>query len=76
MAVAKRPLQLDKLGAINSSDFVSYVDRAVAAMDPKSRPIPRVILKELNEIFNRIVATSSFSSVDLRERVRVKYVKR
>jgi DNA ligase 4 len=46
----------------------------MAATDSESRPALSVTLEELDEILDRIVATSSFSSVDLRERVKVKYV--
>jgi DNA ligase-4 len=33
-----------------------------------------VALEELDEILDRIAATSSFSSIDLRERVKAKYM--
>ena len=48
----------------------------MAATDSEPRPGPSVTLEELDEILNRIAATLSFSSVDLRERVKVKYVER
>jgi DNA ligase 4 len=46
----------------------------MAATDSESRPGPSVALEELDEILDRIAATSSFSSVDLRKQVKAKYM--
>jgi DNA ligase-4 len=45
----------------------------MATTDPDPRPGPNVTLEDINEILDRVAATSSFSSIDLRRRVRKKY---
>jgi DNA ligase 4 len=54
-------------------DFASCVKRVISATDPEPRPGPNVTLEKLNEILDRITATSSFSSIDLRKRMKKKY---
>jgi DNA ligase-4 len=54
-------------------DFASCVEHVIAATDPEHRPGPNVTLEELDEILDRIAATSSFSSIDLRRRMKEKY---
>jgi hypothetical protein len=56
-------------------DFASCVKHIMAVTDPEYRPGPNVILEELNEIFDRIAAISSFLFIDLRRRIKKKYVK-
>ncbi len=43
--------------------------------DSETKPDPGVTLEELDEILDRITATSSFSSIDLRKSVEAKYTK-
>jgi DNA ligase-4 len=57
----------------DSMDFASCVEHVMAATDPEHRPSPNVTLEELDEIFDRIAAISSFSSIDLRRRMKEKY---
>jgi DNA ligase 4 len=57
----------------NGVDFASCVKRVIAATDPGPRPGLTVTLKELDELLDRIAATSQSSSIDLRRRVREKY---
>jgi len=45
----------------------------MAATDSEYKYSPSVTLEELDEILNQITATLSFSSVDLRERIKEKY---
>jgi DNA ligase-4 len=45
----------------------------MAATDPEVRPNLTVTLGDLDEILDRIAATSPFSSINLRRRVREKY---
>lgn len=54
-------------------DFASCVDRVMSATDIEPRPGPDVTLKEIDEVLDRIAATSSLSSVTLRERANEKY---
>jgi len=54
-------------------DFASCVKRVITATDPGPRPGLTVTLKELDELLDRIAATSPFLSIDLRRRVREKY---
>ena len=54
-------------------DFASCVERVMAATDSEQRPGPDVTLLEIDEILDRIAATSAFSSVDLKERTKEKY---
>jgi DNA ligase-4 len=54
-------------------DFASCVEHVMAATDPEHRPGPNVTLEKLDEILDRITATSSFSSIDLRRRMKEKY---
>jgi DNA ligase 4 len=49
---------------IDGSDLASCVDRVIATMDSELRPGPSVALEELDEILDRIAATSSFSTVE------------
>jgi hypothetical protein len=53
--------------AIDGSDFASCVERGMAATDSESKPGPNMTLEELDEVLDRIAATSPFSSVDLQE---------
>jgi len=41
-------------------DFASCVEHVMAATDPEHRPSPNVTLEKLDEILDRIAATSSF----------------
>jgi RNase adaptor protein for sRNA GlmZ degradation len=45
----------------------------MAATDSEHRP--SLILEELDEILDQIITTSSFSSIDLRRRIKEKYAK-
>jgi DNA ligase 4 len=54
-------------------DFASCVKHVMAVTDPERRPGPNVTLEELDEILDRIAAISSFSSIDLRRRMKEKY---
>ena len=54
-------------------DFASCVERVMAITDCEPRCDPNVTLEELDDILDQIAATSAFSSVRLRERVRKKY---
>jgi hypothetical protein len=65
---------LQNWSSIEGSDLASCVERVIAAIDSETRPRPSVSLEDLDEILDRITATSSFSSVDLREWVRAKHV--
>jgi DNA ligase 4 len=56
-------------------DFASCIKRVISATDPEPRPGPNVTLEELNEILDRITATSSFLFIDLRRRIKEKYAK-
>src|SRR5450755_2557861 len=55
-------------------DFVSCVKHVMAVTDFEHRSGPNVIFEELDEIFDRIVIISSFLFIDLRERMKEKYV--
>ncbi len=41
--------------------------------NPEPKPSPNIILEELDEILDRITATSPFLSIDLRRRIKEKY---
>jgi DNA ligase-4 len=71
---ASRLKDLQRWRAMDGSDSASCVERVMAATDSELRPGPSMTLEELDEILDRIAATSSFSSVDLRERVKAKYM--
>jgi DNA ligase 4 len=71
---ATRLKDLQNWRTIDGSDLASCVERVMAATDSEPRLGPSVALEELDEILDRIAATSSFSSVDLRERVKAKYM--
>ena len=58
---------------IDGSDLAFCVERVMAATDSESRPGPSIMLEEIDEILDQIAATSSFSSIDLRDRVQVVY---
>jgi hypothetical protein len=45
----------------------------MAATDFEQRPGPGVTLLEIDKIFNRVAATSTFSSMNLKERTKEKY---
>jgi len=70
---ATRLKDLQNWRTVDGSDLASCVERVMAATDSKPGPGPSVALEELDKILDRIAATSSFSSVDLRERVKAKY---
>jgi DNA ligase 4 len=57
----------------NNIDFVFYIKREMAAIDYKFRYNPNIILEKLNEILDQIAAISSFSTVNLRKRIKKKY---
>ena len=65
--------QLQNWRTRDGADFASCVERVMSATDSEPRPGSSVTLEELDEILDRIAATSSFSSVDLRERIEAKY---
>ncbi len=46
----------------------------MVATDPEHKPGPNITLEELDEILDRITTISSFSSIDLRRRMKEKYV--
>jgi DNA ligase 4 len=71
---ATRLKDLQNWRNIDGSDLASCVDRVMATTDSELRPGPSVALEELDEILDRIAATSSFLSVDLREWVKAKYM--
>jgi hypothetical protein len=54
-------------------DFASCVKHVMAVTDLKYRP--SLILEELDEILDRIIIISSFLSIDLRRRIKEKYIK-
>jgi hypothetical protein len=54
-------------------DFASCVKHIMAATDPEHRPDLNITLEKLDEILDRIAATLSFSSIDLRRRMKEKY---
>jgi hypothetical protein len=54
----------------NGMDFVFYVKYVMAVIDSKHRSGPSVTLEELDEILDRITIISSFSSIDLRKRIK------
>jgi hypothetical protein len=55
-------------------DFASCVERVMSATDSEPRPCPSITVEELDEILDRIAATSAFSSPDLRNRTEEKHV--
>ena len=55
----------------NSIDFAFCVKHVMAAIDSEHKP--SLILEKFDEILDRIVATSSFSSIDLRRRMKENY---
>jgi hypothetical protein len=57
----------------NNIDFASCVKHIMAAIDSKHRP--SLTLEEFDEILDRIIAISSFLSIDLRRRIKKKYAK-
>jgi DNA ligase 4 len=73
---ASRLKDLQNWRTRDGSDLASCVERVITATDFGSRPGTSVTLEELDKILDRIAATLSFSSVDLRERVKVKYIER
>jgi DNA ligase 4 len=70
---ATRLKDLQNWRAIEGSDLASCVERVMAATDSESRTGPGVTLEEIDEILDQIAAASSFSSIDLRDRVQAKY---
>jgi len=54
-------------------DFISCVEHVMTATDPEPRPGINVTLEELDEILDRIIVISSFSSIDLRRKIIKKY---
>jgi hypothetical protein len=54
-------------------NFAFYIKRVITTPDSKYQFSPSVIFEELNEIFNLITGVSSFSLVDLKERIKNKY---
>jgi DNA ligase-4 len=54
-------------------DFASCVKHIIAAINFKHRPDPNVTFEKLDEILDRITAISSFSSIDLKKRMKEKY---
>ncbi len=54
-------------------NFASCVERVMSATDSEPRHGPSATVEELDETLDRIAATSSFSSVYLRERIKEKH---
>jgi len=57
----------------NGLDFASCAERVMSQTDAEPKPGPKVSLEEINDILDQIAATSSFSSFDLREKVKAIY---
>jgi len=55
-------------------DFISYVKYIIAVTDPEYRPGFNITLKKLVEILDRIIIISSFSCIDLRRKIKKKYI--
>lgn len=58
----------------NGTDFASCVERVMSTTDSEPKPSPGVTLDEIETALDRIAATSSFSSADLRARIDGKTV--
>src|SRR5450755_4341446 len=54
-------------------DFASCVKYIITATDFEHRPGPNITLEKFNEIFDRIVITLPFLSIDLKKRINEKY---
>jgi DNA ligase 4 len=54
-------------------DFASCVERVMVVTDCEPSCGPNVTLEELDDILDQIAATSAFSSVRLKEKIRKKY---
>jgi hypothetical protein len=59
----------------NNMDFIFCVKYVMAATDSEYRSDPNIILEEFDEIFDRITAILSFLSIDLKRRMKKKYIK-
>jgi DNA ligase 4 len=54
-------------------DFASCVERVMSATDSEPRHGPSATVEELDETLDRIAVTSSFSSVNLRKRIKERH---
>jgi DNA ligase-4 len=70
---ATRLKQLQNWRTRDGADFASCVEHLMSATDAETRCGSSVTLEELDETLDRIAATSSFSSIELRERMQAKY---
>jgi DNA ligase-4 len=70
---ATRLKQLQRWRTRDGADFASCVEHLMSATDAETRCGSSVTLEELDETLDRIAATSSFSSIHLRERMQAKY---
>ncbi|KAF2190305.1 hypothetical protein K469DRAFT_723135 [Zopfia rhizophila CBS 207.26] len=70
---ATRLKQLQNWRTRDGADFASCVERLMSATDTGTRYGSSITLEELNETLDRVAATSTFSSIELRQRMEAKY---
>jgi DNA ligase 4 len=59
--------------ASDDVDCASCVEHVMSITNSEPRPGPTVTLVEIDEILDRVAASSAFSSIDLREKIKEKY---
>lgn len=57
----------------NGVDFASAVEHVISATGSETRPDASMTLEEIDEVLDRVAAASSFSAVDLRNKMNTKY---
>jgi DNA ligase-4 len=65
--------ELQRWKANNGPDFASCVECVIVITDCEPRLGPNMTLSEINKVLDQIAASSSFSSVALKERIKEKY---
>jgi hypothetical protein len=58
----------------NNINFIFCVEYVMTVIDSEHRSDLSVIFEKLNEIFDRITAISSFSFIDLKKKMKEKYI--
>ncbi|KAF2174725.1 hypothetical protein K469DRAFT_685747 [Zopfia rhizophila CBS 207.26] len=71
---ATRLKQLQNWRTRDGADFASCIKHLMSATDAGTRYGSSITLEELNETLDRVTATSSFLSIELRQRIEPKYV--
>ncbi|KFA54356.1 hypothetical protein S40293_10070 [Stachybotrys chartarum IBT 40293] len=70
---SSRMKDLQRWKANDGADFASCVERVMKITDCEPRLGPNVTLDEIDEILDQIAASSPFSSVALKEKIKRKY---